>query len=120
MGQAGPLLRLHDILEFSDRIAEYISGLTFDRFADTPLVRDAVERNLERISEASRHIPDEMKAEHVHIPWRQVADIGNVLRHGYERIDDETIWNIARLDLPALRVVVDEMIHALETRNENG
>ncbi len=31
-------------------------------------------------------------ARHPEVPWRQVADIGNVLRHEYGRIDMTIIW----------------------------
>jgi uncharacterized protein with HEPN domain len=40
---------------------------------------------LEIISEASRHIPDDLKELAPDIPWRQIAAIGNLLRHEYQR-----------------------------------
>ena len=54
------------------------------------------ERGLEILSEASRHLPDELKSRHPHIPWRNVAGIGNVLRHAYEKISAPVIWALAR------------------------
>jgi uncharacterized protein with HEPN domain len=42
-----------------------------------------VERGVEIISEASRHLSDELKARHPKIPWSRVAGIGNILRHEY-------------------------------------
>src|ERR1700730_13342047 len=36
-----------------------------------------VERGIEIISEASRHLTDEMKARHPEIPWQKVADRGS-------------------------------------------
>ncbi len=45
-----------------------------------------VERGIEVISEASRHLTDDMKARHPEIPWQKVAGIGNVLRHKHENI----------------------------------
>ncbi len=120
MADRGPLLRLHDIVEFADRVAVYIAALDYKQFVANLLTKDAVERNVEKISEASRYIPDGMKADYMLIPWRQIADIGNFLRHGYDRIDDETMWNIARLELPALKVVAEEMIRRLETEDQNG
>jgi hypothetical protein len=45
-----------------------------------------VERGVEIISEASRHLSDELKARHPRIPWGKVAGIGNILRHNYENI----------------------------------
>jgi len=120
MSERTPLLRLHDLVEFAERVAGYIAPLDYREFRASAMARDAVERNIEKISEASRYIPDGLKADYMHIPWRQIADIGNFLRHGYDRVDDETMWNIARLELPALKVVAEEMVRRLETEDKNG
>ncbi|MFL4970476.1 MAG: DUF86 domain-containing protein [Xanthobacteraceae bacterium] len=42
-------------------------------------------------------------------PWRQIAGIGNVLRHSYDIVDDRIIWEIASVHFPALRTVVVEI-----------
>ncbi len=62
----------------------------------------AVERYLERLSEASRHVPDELKDKYPNIDWRGVADVGNVLRHAYDQVMDHRIWQIVTADLNAL------------------
>lgn len=80
--------------------------------ADRPL-RDAVERNLERISEASRHLPEAIKDAHPQIPWRQVAQVGNILRHAYRRVDPALVWEIVELDLPALRSALEATLREL-------
>ena len=61
-----------------------------------------IERGIEIISEASRHLSDELKARHPEIPWSKVAGIGNVLRHEYERIAHDVLWRVVRDDLPPL------------------
>jgi hypothetical protein len=33
----------------------------------------------------------DLKARHRHIPWRRIAGVGNVLRHGHQRIRDDEI-----------------------------
>jgi uncharacterized protein with HEPN domain len=80
-----------------------------DYRADRPM-RDAVERNIERISEASRHLPDALKARHPTLPWRQIAQTGNILRHTYRRVDHAMVWEIVELDLPPLRKAIHEML----------
>jgi uncharacterized protein with HEPN domain len=90
--------RLQDILEAIAAIAEYTAGKTFDDYAAARMLRDAVERNLERISEASRHLPKHLKARHSEIPWRKVADIGNILRHAYPIVDDSVVWEVVVRD----------------------
>jgi uncharacterized protein with HEPN domain len=59
-----------------------------------------VERGVEIISEASRHLPDDLKVRHPEIPWNKVAGIGNVLRHNYETIAAPVLWKLVRADLP--------------------
>ena len=69
-----------------------------------------VERGIEIISEASRHLHDELKARHPQIPWSKVAAIGNVLRHEYERVAHDVLWRVVHDDLPPLeKVCRDEM-----------
>jgi len=71
--------------------------------------RAAFERFLEILSEASRHIPEEWKADYSHIPWRQVADLGNFLRHAYHKTDLEVLWSIYENDLQPLELVVEQL-----------
>jgi uncharacterized protein with HEPN domain len=104
---------LDDILDAIDWIERITAGKSFaDYRADRPL-RDAVERNIERISEASRRLPDELKGRHPQLPWRQIAQVGNILRHGYRRVDHAMVWEIVELDLPPLRIAVERMLAEL-------
>jgi uncharacterized protein with HEPN domain len=68
---------------------------------------------LEIISEASRHIPPEMKARAANIPWRQIAAIGNLLRHEYQRTDTRATWNIIVQHLPQLAAAIEQLIAEL-------
>ena len=67
--------RLRHILDAIARIETLTVGKTFEDYAADWVTRDAVERNLERVSEASRHIPSELKGQHNSIPWRAVAGL---------------------------------------------
>jgi len=37
------------------------------------------------------------------LPWRNIRGIGYWLRHRYDRVDVETVWNTVADDLPPLR-----------------
>jgi hypothetical protein len=56
------LLRLTDIRDTIDGIQSLAAGVAFDTFNANWAMQRAVERGLEIISEACRHIPDEVKA----------------------------------------------------------
>ena len=76
--------------------------------------RAIVERCLEVISEASRSLSDASKARYPEIDWRGIADIGNVLRHAYDRVAPRVISDILRNDLDPLRHAVTEMLAELD------
>jgi uncharacterized protein with HEPN domain len=69
-----------------------------------------VERDLEIISEAAKTLPAELRAEHGEVPWSSIIGIGNILRHEFQRLDDQQLWEIATIHLPRLHPVVLRMI----------
>ena len=102
--------RLRHILDAIAKVEGYTAGKTFDDYMAEDMVRHVVERCPEIVSEASCHIPPEAKARYPEIPWRGVADFGNVLRHGYERVTDARVWEIVTRDLPPLKAAVGDML----------
>jgi uncharacterized protein with HEPN domain len=104
------LVRLSDILENIDAVAEAIEGVEFGFYRNDIMLRRAVERCIEIISEASRHIPISLKMQYPDQYWDEIAKIGNLLRHHYERVDDFIIWKIGQQSLPKLRPVIVAMI----------
>ena len=110
--------RLGHILAAITTIGDYTAGKTLADFQSDRLLADAVERNIERLSEASRHLTDELKAGYPDIPWREIADIGNVLRHAYDRVAPERIWQIITDDLAHLGEAVEAMIDTFEKDGE--
>ena len=97
------------------RLEALTAGKTFEEYSADWGTRDAVERNLERVSEASRHIPSDLKAQHQGIPWRAVAGPGNILRHDDPRVTDPRVRQIVSRDLPPLKSAVEAMLRAAET-----
>jgi uncharacterized protein with HEPN domain len=97
-----PVPRLTDIVEAIERIKLVVQDLALETFENDWRRRWLVERGLEVISEASRHLPDELKARHPYIPWRKIAGIGNILRHDYESVSAPVIWKLVAEDLPVL------------------
>lgn len=96
------IARLTDIVEAIELIRSELAGATFQSFEADRRKRWLVERGIEIISEASRHLNDELKARYPEIPWSKVAGIGNVLRHEYERVAHDVLWRVVSKDLPPL------------------
>ena len=101
--------RLDHILDAIAQIETATAGMSKGAFEANRFVRLGVERCIEIISEAVRHLPDDWKSRHTQISWRQVADIGNRIRHAYHAVDSEIIWAIVEVDLVDLKMAIEAM-----------
>jgi uncharacterized protein with HEPN domain len=97
--------RLTDIVEAIERIRSILRDTSLEAFEVDWQRQWLVERGVLIVSEASRHLGDELKARHPEIPWSKVAGIGNVLRHSYENVAAPIMWKLAQADLPILEEV---------------
>jgi uncharacterized protein with HEPN domain len=102
--------RLLDMKERIVLIRGLLREMTYEEVVANVHVMAAFERYLEIISEASRNVPGRWKAAHPEIPWRDVGDIGNAVRHVYHRINPVRLWSVYTDDLDALENAVDAMI----------
>ena len=51
-------------------------------------------------------------------PWGDIRGMGNRLRHAYDRIDLDVLWNTVRDRLPSLKVDVERALAGLQARND--
>lgn len=73
---------------------------------------DAALRNLQTLSEATQHLPDELKRAHPLIPWQQISGFPNILVHDYlGRIDPEAIRSVIERHLGPLQSAVRSMLN---------
>ena len=97
-----PMELLDDIVENAGRIEHYMTGLDRGAFEDNGLVRDAVERCLERICEAAHRFGRDAEVLLPGHSWRDIRGMGNRLRHAYDRISTDMLWDAIVRDLPPL------------------
>ncbi len=95
---------LHHIVENCERAGRHIAGIDRDTFARDEVVRDAVERCVERVCEAAHRLGEAANLLMPGQPWGDIRGMGNRLRHAYDRIDVDIMWNTADLRLPELAV----------------
>jgi uncharacterized protein with HEPN domain len=104
---------LSEILNEIDWINAVTAGKKLDDFAGDRATRYIVERSIEIIAEASRRIPEELKALRPEIDWRAVAGIGNILRHEYHATSSKIVWNVVCSDLPELKAAIAAIQNAV-------
>lgn len=103
------LTLVEHMLACIEAIDEYLAGDS-RRYLSSRLVRDAVLRNLQTMTESSQRLSPEIKVQHPEIPWRKLAGFRNLLVHDYlGGIDDQAVVLIFNDDIPKLRDVLVKM-----------
>jgi len=108
------------MIEAIERVRAVMGDMPLDTFEADWQRQWLVERGVEIISEASRHLTATLKARHADIPWQKVAGIGNVLRHDYGSIAAPVMWTLVRDSLPQLNRVCREELEAEQTRERRS
>jgi uncharacterized protein with HEPN domain len=101
---------LDDIRDNIVLAQEFIRELTLEQFCQSRLHFYAVVRALEIISEASRRLPEALRARHPHLPWRAIRDVGNFYRHQYDDVAESYVWTTVRDHLPTLLAAIEAEI----------
>ena len=109
-----------DIVQAIERVTQVLGDTPLAAFEADWQMQWIVERGVEIISEASRHLPAELKARHPEIPWRNVAGVGNVLRHEYGEVAATVMWRIVRERLPLLYPVCFQELADAQAREGDG
>jgi uncharacterized protein with HEPN domain len=103
-------IRLSDIRGEIAGIRDLTNGATAEIFAADWGMKRAVEHALLIIAEAAKHIPNELKASRPEVPWKNIHDLGNMLRHEYRRIDPAIVWSVVTKHLDDLDKAVAALL----------
>ena len=68
------------------------------------------------ITEAAIRLGDDAEALCPGLDWKGFRGMGNILRHGYHRVDDRIVWDTVKDDIPSLLKAVQEALRALSGR----
>ena len=77
------------------------------------ILYDAVLRNLQTMSEATRHLPEDKTQSFSQIPWKDISGFRNILVHDYlGEIDSQTILKVIHIHIKPLSSAVREMLES--------
>jgi uncharacterized protein with HEPN domain len=109
------LERLQDARSFAHHGERRVLGLDSEIFRSVAEVKYTVYYCLIGIGEALKEVPQDLLAAEPTIPWESIIGMRNRLVHSYWRIDDEIVYDVAMLELPALGVALERLIKRAET-----
>ncbi len=93
---------LQDILDSIDAIQRFVDGMNAGSYQEDEKTQAAVERKMLTISEAAIRLKDQADTLCPGVPWRDIRGIGNWLRHQYDNVAVDVVWNTIQDDPSAL------------------
>jgi len=92
-----------DMVAAIESIEAFIAGMGFEEFARDDKTLSAVLRKLEVLGEASKQVPEEIRAKHPDIPWREMAGMRDKLIHFYFGVDEALVWQTITNKIPDIK-----------------
>jgi uncharacterized protein with HEPN domain len=104
---------LFDVVDSGDSIIDWTEGKTFADYETDRQFRRAVEREFEIIGEALARMRRDDPATANQIPeLTRIISFRNRIIHGYDSVDDATVWGIVEAHLPALIAAARRLLEA--------
>ena len=101
---------LFDISESVESIENYLgTNRDFSIYISNKMLRRAIEREFEIIGEAMNRL-DKIDSNLNITSKRQIIDMRNRVIHGYDKIDNESVWGIIVRHLPTLKTEIQDLL----------
>ncbi len=110
----GDKVRLLHIIDAINEIENYIKDSDLNDFVNNSMMFNASLRQLEIIGEASNRLSENILNKNTTIPWARIIGLRNLVIHEYFGIDDFTIWNVIKINLPSLKSEIALLIQEME------
>jgi uncharacterized protein with HEPN domain len=87
-----------------------IENVTFKQFESEFRINYAVVRALEIIGEATKRLPESIRAQYPNIPWKGMAGMRDRIIHGYDLVDMQIVWDVVKIDIPKIKPLIKDIL----------
>jgi len=105
---------LQDIVDSTEEAQGFIEGRNFEAFKEDTRTNFATVRALEIAGEATRHIPNEVRARFHDVPWSNMTAMRDRMIHPYFGEDLRIVWDTVTTDVPQTLPRVRKALEFLE------
>lgn len=105
---------LSDILKAITQVEQFTFSLTFEEFANHPVIFLAVVQAIIVMGEAVKNVPDDLRQNYPDVPWKAIAGMRDKLVHEYWAIDEKVVWKVVQDNAPELKVKIAQVLEDLQ------
>jgi uncharacterized protein with HEPN domain len=115
-----PIDAVEDILRNLRLAREFVGALTVDELEGDTKTLYSLVRALEVVGEATKRVPESVRALDATIPWKEMAGMRDRLIHDYENVDVELLLITVRQRIPELEPRVRALLDHLVAESEHS
>ena len=103
---------LLSMLETISKIEKYTSGYnSADELYENDRDFDAAMMNFIVLGETTGKLSDEFRLKNSQVNWSKIYGLRNIIAHHYFGINVDIIWQILKIDLPAFKNQIQNLIN---------
>lgn len=93
-------LRIYDMKKEIRHLNEFKKDISKGGFYADIKIQYAIVRSIEILGEASKKIPDDIRAKYPAIPWVEMSKMRDVIVHDYFNLRLDILWEIINTKIP--------------------
>jgi uncharacterized protein with HEPN domain len=101
---------LLDIVNAAQRVLQFAEGLDKSELATNEEKQSAMLYQIIVIGEATKRLSLEFRNQHPQIPWKDIAEMRDILAHQYDRVNLNTLWDAIQMDIPELLTLLEPLL----------
>lgn len=105
---------LEDILEAAEKARSFTADMSYDAFVEDDKTVFAVIRALEVIGEATKRLPEDLRARHPQVSWDSMAGMRDKLIHDYVNVNERIVWRTVQDELPEVQRQLQNLLTNLK------
>jgi uncharacterized protein with HEPN domain len=101
---------IEHMLEVSRKAINAIHGKDRRAFDEDYILQMGLTHLIQIIGESANRVSPQFQHAHPEVPWHRVVGTRHRIVHDYMNVDEDVVWEVVVNDLPALTILLENLI----------